>query len=126
MVHPAFQLSRHVYGQSGFPSAPAVVWRKKVVGEEEGEFGERAVSWVDTPIVAAFAPTSTSEPVTGEMVHVISQAQLLLRDPIDYSAEDEFLVNGERWTAEGDGGTWWGMFSNRLFGQQILLKRVSG
>lgn len=125
MVNPAFQLSRFVDSGGRFPSAPGVVWRRYVEGEEEGEFGEKSVSWVDTPIVAAFAPTSTSEPEIGTQ-HVVSQAQLLLRDPIDYSARDEFLVNGERWTAEGDGGIWWGMFSHRLFGQQILLKRVTG
>lgn len=125
-MHPAFQFPR--YGSRGgvLPPPPTVVWRRFVEGEEEGEFGEKTVSWVDTPIQAAFAPTSTSEPETGTMTHVVSQAQLFLREPIDYTARDEFLINGERWTAEGDGGTWWGMYSNRFFGQQILLKRVSG
>ena len=73
-------------------------------------------------IPAAFAPESTLEPREGLGVRVVSDAQLVLREPIDYDARDVFLVDGVPYQAEGVTPAWWGMFSRRRFGQVIKLR----
>lgn len=102
---------------------PVVGWKRHVPGGVDAD-GYRVPDTFRDPVVipAAFAPESTVEPREGLDVRVVSDAQLVLREPIDYDARDVFLVDGVPYQAEGVTPAWWGMFSRRLFGQVIKLR----
>lgn len=102
---------------------PVVQWKRHVPGGVDAD-GYRVPDTFREPVTipAAFAPESTLEPREGLGVRVVSDAQLVLREPIDYDARDVFLVDGVPYQAEGVTPAWWGMFSRRRFGQVIKLR----
>lgn len=105
---------------------PVVHWKKYVQGGKDA-YGKPKDSWVaPVPIRADFAPTRSEEPRDGLTTRVVYNAQLVLDKPIDYDPRDKFLVDGVEYEAEGVGGTWWGRYSRRMFGQVIEIRRPDG
>lgn len=105
---------------------PVIKWKRYVEGGED-PYGKPKESFADpVTIPADFAPTRSEEPIDGLTTRVVYDAQLILDEPIDYDARDRFLVDGVEYQAEGVGGTWWGRYSRRLFGQVIEIRRSDG
>ena len=105
---------------------PVVHWKKYVQGGKDA-YGKPKDSWAaPVPIPADFAPTRSEEPRDGLTTRVVYNAQLVLDKPIDYDPRDRFLVDGVEYEAEGVGGTWWGRYSRRMFGQVIEIRRPDG
>ncbi|MEX3609765.1 hypothetical protein VVR12_01795 [Rothia sp. LK2588] len=107
---------------------PVVQWKRFQESTETDEWGEEVSGFADpVEIQAAFAPESTAESSqSGLAQRVISQAKLYLKTPIDYTARDEFLIDGKTYRAVGESPGWYGLYSRRAFGQEILLEAVTG
>lgn len=106
---------------------PVIEWKRYTPTAGRDEFNRPTSGFLDpVPIDAAFAPESTAEPRDGSSLRVISTAKLIVDDPIDYGARDEFLVDGAAYTAEGVRPGWFGKYTGHSFGQEILLQRVTG
>ena len=84
----------------------------------------------------AFAPESTVEPRgrgggagadSTLSQRVISEAKLYLDPPIDYTSQDQFTARGTRFEVEGESmGGWDNPYTGNGYGQEILLRRVTG
>lgn len=109
------------------PEPPLVQWKRYTADGGRDAFNRPTSGFLDpVPIDASFAPETTVEPRDGSSQRVVSTAKLYLDDPIDYTARDEFLVDGQAYTAEGVSPGWFGKYTGYSFGQEILLQRVVG
>lgn len=107
-----------------FEHGEAVTWHRFSEGTEDDYGNITPGGFADESITAGFAPESTEESGTGR---VVSDAKLYLSDAIPYQARDEFTARGVRYGVRGDGqGGWVNPFTGSAFGQEILLRRVTG
>lgn len=107
--------------------APVVKWKRYTQTAGRDDYNRPIAGYLDPVVIDAdFAPESTTEPRDGSSHRVISDAKLILDDPIDYDQRDRFTVAGDEYDVEGKTQGWVGRYSGMTFGQEIRLRKVTG
>lgn len=108
--------------------APRPVQRIPYLGMIEDAHGREAPQYGQSePVLAGFAPASSTEPRAYGQMTVITPATLYLdhcRD--DLSPHDKWIVGGQEYEVEGMPKVWRSPFSGWEAGTEIPLRRVDG
>lgn len=78
------------------------------------------------PMLAAFDPGGSSEPVEVGRESVVTSPTLYFFEAPDLTADDDVSVGGAWFAVEGDPATWAHPWSGRTFGTAVTLRRVAG
>lgn len=108
--------------------APKHVQRIPYLGAVEDAHGRETAQYGPSePVLAGFAPESSTEPRAFGQMTVITPATLYLdycRD--DLSPHDKWVVDGDEFEVEGTPKVWWSPLSGWEAGVEIPLRRAEG
>lgn len=91
-------------------------------------YGNPTYTWdlVTLPVLAAFDPGGSTEPVEVERQSVVTTPTLYFPEVVDIDRTDELIVRGRRYAVEGIPADWADPWGTAVGGTVVPLREVEG